>query len=399
MITQNKPWKFVLGDRDDYIKAFDKINLNYFDSEDDLIAHAVITIKKLYIVRKDIDLAWAVFIEAVAGMRFQLGYNFSYNLASTIRNNPDLIPLSENICSYNEAYEKSVGRENDLNMDLEVEENIISPLLRKRYYVDEEYAIISLNLKQKETLAEKIRYLFELSEFYNSLIGDDPNNSFIVDDPDNYKNFEFEEHSFFITFYSLVLLGFGDQIMHVKASKNEIKHISFIDDSIRKQIYYTLIHARNHPKDKPRLIQKRDQVRFSRFLEYGSTKNGTKVFFRGDAITLSYCFYELYKNNLINKVEKPDGDLTLKEIATIIYNNFDVGGGFTEKSIHDYLRKGEKSRPLNPIFIIKKNDAGERPFDYLLYKPKFRKRGQPYNPNDLQPYDTKIIEQILGLDQ
>lgn len=383
MITQDEPWLHVLGMRDHFIlDDFDAFNYGYFDSIDELLSHTVITIKKLYLVRKDLSIAWAIFIDSVAGMRIHLGYKFSQVISVLVYYNPLLEPLENKINEKNRDLEKILEDEYDIkNWEMGL------PKIRGLYYVDKEYAIINLNLKQRKSISDKLDYLMKLSDFYDTILKEVPY---------NYQDAQIKGYFSFSVFYAQSLLLYGEQLEKIKAKKDEISRITFVDNSIIDQVYYALIHSRDNPKDKPRLILKKDQERLSRFLREGTTHNNTKIFFRGDAKTLTYCFTELYMNNLINSVEDPEMELSQKELAHKIFNSFNVGSSFNEKSVYDYLRKEEQSRPLNPIFIIKKNENRNDFFDYLLYKSVFRKRGQAYNPNNLQPYDTKIIEQILG---
>jgi len=390
MITRDEPWAYVLGMRNHYLLLdFDTFNFNYFNSKDELLSHAVITIKKLYLVRKDPFIAWSIFIDSAAGMRIQLGYTFSILISYLVDHIPLLKPLGNKIDERNIALKKMLLEKYAIKTwDMGL------PKVRGLYYVDNEYAIINLNLKQRKSAEDKLVYILKLNKFYDSIL---------MGIPHKHQDTQVKDYLSFTVYYAESLMLYGDQMEKIKAKKNEISRITFVDDTIINQIYYTLIHYRKNPKDELRIILKKDQDRLRKFLREGTTPNNTKIFFRGDAKTLTYCFNELYKNKLINRVENPEVDLSQKELASIIYNNFKVRGDLynacvelNEKSVYDYLRKEEQSRPLNPIFIIKRNEDENRFFDYLLYKSELRKRGQTYKPNNLQPYDTKIIEQIVG---
>ena len=98
MITRDEPWAYVLGMRNHYLLLdFDTFNFNYFNSKDELLSHAVITIKKLYLVRKDPFIAWSIFIDSAAGMRIQLGYTFSILISYLVDHIPLLKPLGNKI--------------------------------------------------------------------------------------------------------------------------------------------------------------------------------------------------------------------------------------------------------------------------------------------------------------
>jgi hypothetical protein len=142
---------------------------------------------------------------------------------------------------------------------------------------------------------------------------------------------------------------------------------TFIDQSVSKLIYELFSQEEN--------IDKNYADELKHFFQTGKLKSTKKIFFKKRQNYLAYCFYQLaFKNSLINNISSPDGDYTEFEIANIISECFTVkeavNGVINVDTLTNYLIKGKTARPLNPLFIINKN---EDKFD--VFKPEKRKRG------------------------
>lgn len=366
MIKYSEFWKYVPSNRDELLSGFDENNNGYFENEDDLIAHAIITLKKIYLVRNNIKFVKAIYYDSIAGMRYELGKNFSGYIINFLYPTGNL----------NDLYNILI-KEHFLKVD---KKEMITD-----YFIEAEYAIISLNLKMRVSITNKLSYLENLLQYYKSFTNEGAN-------PIYEKMINFCESS------EDLLIKFGSQLKEVRVEKTEIRDITFIDSSVAKQVYYIFIREKIDPFSKTPFIQLKDRDKLERFLNAGKLKAGAQVFFRGDAKTLAFCFYQLRKYNLINRVEYPDKQYSDKELAKIIFQYFKIPDCQSWTSIYDYLRKGILSLPLNPIFFIEKNDTRKSPFRYNFYKPKFRKKGTPWDPSNMDFIDPEVIEEIYQYD-
>lgn len=365
-----EPWQNIRFDYSQYKKSFSEANYGQFVDYEAFVKHLVKTAKLLRLIQNESKYAWPLFINSVAGMQYELGSLFG-----------DL--LTENIdYDYEEVY------------DIVNKTYYFFSLRHKRqkseYYVDKEYAVICLQIQLRKTLLEKTSYLSERSAFYKAmLIEDDTLSEGAVLTINKYIDF--------CDLFTRFLTKFWTSIVDLTIEKSDIKHIFFVDDSILDQVYYTLLHYKVVEKGNFRYIQSKEKDRLRKFLRTGKLPKDSQIYFRGETKQLAYCFHELHKNGLLNNMDFLNSPISLHDLAEIIsitFKNLNV----STRTLYDYLRKGEESMPLNPIFIIKKNPIKNVFFEYLLCKPKYRKKGEPFKPESMTPYDTAIIEEILQLD-
>lgn len=369
MIKQIEIWKRIdKSQYSNFLLHFKEKNIGFFESENQLIELAVLTAKKLYTFRKNLHLCLAIYIESLCGMRYELGEDFSFSLISLLSWNKPYKAHEKLLDGYHEKFVKWAKESNN------------------KYFLYPELTFLGLNMKLRSSKESKIFYLKEqVAHFVEKSIEDD----------DGIDKSILDDYIAFCESHIELLVQHSTQIENIKVEKKEIRDYTFVDSLVIDQTYYILILERMHQSDL-NYIKKKECDRLKKFLQEGKLPDGKKIFFGGDAKTLAYCFYQLHKFNLLNRLDDLDQPLKPKEIAKMLFDCFSIPDCRTEESIYDYIRKGDEGRPLNPIFIIEENTDKDSPFKFTFLKQKHRNKGQSFSKDLLEPFDTKILERILG---
>lgn len=334
--------------------SFEFVNHSHFESFEDFLSHLVITLKKIDLIKNTPHLAMPILYSAVAGMNRNLGTLYNDELLFNIEWDPHKIL--------------------EIVQDLLDERNSFNNPTIGDYYIEKEYAIISLETSLRNTIDSKLKYLSGRKAYYGAVCDNDE-----IED----KNVLNTIKGFikFCDLYIELLNSYGKELSRINAKLTEINIITFVDQLIFDELLKLIVRVIN-PKTNTKYFPREYKEEIEHFAEYCERKGQTKILFEGDPKTLAYCFYQLNKHKLLNRFDDPEKPYTDREIANIIFNNFYIRGGFSERSVYDYLRNGEKARPINPVFIVKsyKNSSGK--LSYKIHKPKFRKKGKPIHPND-----------------
>jgi hypothetical protein len=342
--------------REDIKPRFEIVNHGYFKCFEDFVWKLIYTSKQIELVKDNPDLVSPILIVSVAGMNRELGALFNYELSSIII---DYINWKDDIARILEqAYYKRCNNTKESTIH--------------EYYFDKEYAILSLNIALKDSTQDKIEYLAIRKKYYETVC-----ETKVLHESDQEA---VKRYILFCDLYIELLELYGDEISKIRVNINEVRNITFIDEKVSSQFMNLLTKAKKPPKYIDKFIPSEFKEDIDNFIEYGRRSTKAKIVFNSDQKTLAYCFHQLHKHKLINRVDDPSIPLTYKELASIIYENFRAVKGTNENTLYDYLRS-ENNRPLNPVFEIKEETDKTNSVTFKLYKPSFLRKGDSIQSN------------------
>ena len=320
--------------------SFDLKNRHYFQTFDDYIGHIAKTLSELDIIRKEPKLAVPIVYNAIFDMDKDIGECFIEDLLLVLNKNDEYI------------FDIISGLQKDLINNKYSYQN--------KYYLDSEIVIFIYKLRSCITKGDKKEHISGQIGYYTSIL-------VCNESLNRYEKQLLANRLKICKLYLRLIENYETSIESINVDLFDTRSISFVDIRYYPQVHRLLKNAPIQPYSKIKYVSQRYSDVLSAFLLNGSINKRKKIFFKSDPKTLTYCFSQLKKFNLLNRRGDQEGAYSDKELAKILFKSFSFGAPCSERTIYDYLRKGEMARPKYPVFIIEEFDSSETLDAYRNY--------------------------------